>query len=187
MTSVDSASTVPQLPSRREGWRYLFTALVAFALGAYLNLRKPLWLAPPWLTCSPLGYALLLLAWLPLLGQALRHFTQRGLLAVLLTLIVAIGSCFCGMVFAPTRSLAEDINLPLFAGEGPLEQFNCADEIGAGRQRLYRCEWRIASSDDTTTDAVYRYLFFAPVGWPVMWLIESSSAREPSQYWKNPD
>ena len=157
------------LLQRREGrkdfgFRWLLAALVMLVVGVYLNATKPLWLAPPGFEYTPLVYAALAFAWLPLLAVGMaRLMTHRRAMLVLLLVLIAGGQWFCWASVAPHREILE-----MTAWMSAMTTRRCAYT----GQTQYACETRMASSDSPQV-WVLTQKFTAWPGWPLMWLDES--------------
>jgi hypothetical protein len=163
-------------PRRRTGGRWLGGALLALLAAYGLNLWRPIWLAPPWLTLTPLLYQVLYVPGFALLALAFwQLLPQRRVLAVLLTLVVSpalCAGCFLVTATLAPRSQAEVIALGVLSGELGMQTFECR----APSERVYECDWRQSSSDGPEVWIV-SYRWAARPGVPLMWLIRADESR----------
>jgi len=147
--------------------------MALLAGGIYLNAVKPLWLAPPLLEYTPLLYAALAYAWLPLFFYALTQImTRRRVVLVLLVVFTACGQWFCWASVAPRREIME-----MTAGMSLMSRRQCAYSRLASGQVYYGCEMRLESSD-TAQVWVLQQKFNVWPGWPVLGLVESNFSIE---------
>lgn len=170
--SSGSSQTQQQTRRRLPGALWLLIALAGMGLILFLNVRKPIWLAPPWFHYTPFVYAALALGWLPVLAVALSRLVRRRWLVVLTVCLVMVQ--FIGCIFAPDVYI-DLIDLGLWGGSPPMGGLGCRDESASGIHTLHRCELCVGSSDNPqTTVRTYQFRVFA--GWPVMWLDEAGTS-----------
>ncbi|MBC8253429.1 MAG: hypothetical protein H8E35_05310 [Ardenticatenia bacterium] len=173
------AESVPPAQQSTNTWvkgaPWLLVALLGMGLIVFLNIRKPVWLVPPWLQYTPFAYAAMALAWVPVLAIALRRLVG-GRWVLMLVASVVVGQCV-GCLFA--KGLYVDvIDLGLWGGSPPMGGLSCGYEPPSDKQRLYRCEMCLGSSD-IPERTIRTYEFRVLNGWPVMWLVESGIRYEP--------
>jgi len=142
------AESVPPAQQSTNTWvkgaPWLLVALLGMGLIVFLNIRKPVWLVPPWLHYTPFAYAAMALAWVPVLAIALRRLVG-GRWVLMLVASVVVGQCV-GCLFA--KGLYVDvIDLGLWGGSPPMGGLSCGYEPPSEKQRLYRCEMCLGSSD----------------------------------------
>lgn len=138
----------------------------------WLNVWKPIWLAPPWFRYTPFVYASLMLAWLPLLIYALSQIASRRWLLIL-TVCILLGQCCSTCVFYPEIYI-ELMDLGLWGGSLPLKDLSCRYESSSAEQTLYHCELCLGSSD-RPQEIILTYVFRVPDGSPFMVLLESDT------------
>ncbi len=175
------ADPVPA-PRPRAAWRWLGGSLLVLLAAYGLNVWRPVWLARPWLTLTPLLYQALYAPGFALLALALwQLFPRRRLLAVLLTLMLPpalCAGCFLVTAILAPRSQREVTELGILGGEVGLQTFECR----APSERVYECEWRQSSSDGPEVWVV-SYRWAALPGAPLMWLTRADERRERDPRW----
>ena len=153
----------------------LLVALLGTGLIVFLNVRKPVWLVPPWLHYTPFAYAAMALGWVPVLAVALRRLAGRRWLLILVASVV-LGQCV-GCLFAQGLYV-ELIDLGLCGGSPPLGGLRCWYDAPAAKSAIYRCELCLGSSD-IPQRTIRTYKFRVLNSWPVMWLVASGTRYEP--------
>jgi hypothetical protein len=151
---------------------YPLSALLGLGLVIWLNIWKPIWLAPRWFRYTPFVYASLILAWLPLLICALRQLASRRWLLVLMVCIL-LGQCCGGFLFFH-RVYVELVDLGLFGGSLGMQSLSCRYESPSAEQTLYHCELCLGSSD-IPQKMILTYKFKILGGSPFMLLLESDA------------
>jgi len=151
---------------------YLLSAVVGLGLVIWLNIWKPIWLAPPWFQYTPFVYASLTLAWLPLLFYALAQLAGRRWLRVL-TVCILLGLCGCSCFLNP-KLYIELVDLGVFGGSLPLKDLSCQYELPSAERTLYNCELCLGSSD-RPQEMILTYVLKVPEDSPFMLLLESDT------------
>ena len=118
----------------------LLTIVIIILLGIWLDLTRPIWLKPPLFIYMPIMYALLPLAWLPVLAISTRFRLISGLSRLLIGIVFLIGNCFWFTLTAP-RLMPE---LPYLGVNGEL---SCHSTALPQTPSDYTCENHIESSD----------------------------------------
>ncbi len=171
---MNTSLSLPQEPTQRrlKGIIYPLSAVVGLGLVIWLNLWKPIWLAPPWFQYTPFVYASLTLVWLPLLICTLRQLASRKWLRVLMVCIL-LGLCGCSCFLNP-KLYIELMDLGIWGGSLPLKDLSCRYESSSAKQTLYHCELCLGSSD-RPQEMILTYVFRVPDGSPFMVLLESDT------------
>lgn len=169
-----STSLSSQEPTRRrlKGIIYALSAVLGLGLIIWLNLWKPIWLAPPWFRYTPLVYASLALAWLPLLIHAWSQSANRRWLRVLMVcLLLVLCGCSC---FLNPKLYYDLVSLGMFGGTLPLDDLSCRYESPSAEQTFYNCELCLGSSD-VPQEMIITYKFKILDSSPFMVLLESDT------------
>jgi hypothetical protein len=150
------------------GRRYIFGALLMLAIGLWLNVTKPVWLAPPLFVYTPFIYVVLAYAWLLLLYYVLAHLMghKKGLV-LFLVLLIAVGQWFCWASLAPRKQIVE-----LVGDVSTFSRRQCEYTSPEPGKTNYVCELRMGSSDDPR-EWVLAQRVDVWTGWPFMGLVES--------------
>lgn len=123
--------------------KYLGIAAVLLITAGYLAISQPIWLAPPWITRTPIVYVVLLLLWLPffLRGMWLLLSGRRQLFTAVIALALA-GQCCLILTLNP----AEFGQLGIYGGQHPVlgGYFFCQGTTPT----TLTCELCILSSDN---------------------------------------
>ena len=191
--SPRNACTRDAASARRTTARLLVVAAGWVALMA-LNIWKPVWLTPPWLLYTPLLYALLLLAWLPVLAHAAARVLRLRWAFVILAGAVTVHACVsCVFLQGVGIDLIElSLERGVFGWGNPdclygsaqgskdRSALACNEGLGSLNCRYntasdgttYNCVLCIGSSD-TPQEIVRTYSFRVLDDWPVMLLIHA--------------
>jgi len=147
---------------RATGVWYVIAALVVFVASLILLATQPLCLAPPAHASTPAIYAILTLAWIPILDRGLRRlFTSRILFAVLAVLMVPMQ---CGACLLFSWDLPLEITALYIS---PLGKLDCQFDPSPEDKGAYSCKLVYGSSDSPTL-YVWTYQFLTWPGVPFM-------------------
>jgi hypothetical protein len=145
------------------GVRYVIAALVVFAASFILLAIQPIWLAPPYHAATPILYAVLTLAWIPLLDRGLRRLTRKKILFAILAVLLAPVQCSACLLFSRGELPLKMTALYL----SPLGRLNCQSDSSPEHTGGYSCKLVYGSSDSPTL-YVWSYQFRRWPGVPFM-------------------
>ncbi|RMF03361.1 MAG: hypothetical protein D6768_06110 [Chloroflexi bacterium] len=123
--------------------KHLAAAAGLLVAAGYLAVSQPIWLAPPWITWTPIVYVVLLLLWLPffLRGMWLLFAGRKQLFTAIIALTLT-GQCCLILTLNP----AEFGQLGIYGGQHPVlgGYFFCQETTPT----TLTCELCIISSDN---------------------------------------
>ncbi len=134
-------------------------ALALLVAGALLNLWRPLLLAPPLMLLNIPLYALVGLAWVPVLlvcvARGERQRRARGVMLVAAAFLASCAACWLGP-------------------QVPMGMFGASLECRSERQPTGRVQYACVADRMFMTDT---YVFEGPAGVPIMWPVAHYSTN----------